>query len=681
MSYVRLKVVLIIILSVLILLPVSNVSAGMKDSESASHGDTAAIYDIVDTYQYSGFKVIQFNLAVLSHYSYMLISGNDAIVVDPGRDVFKYIEVAKNENVLIKGILLTHSHADFVAGHIELANRVNAPIYISKKANAGYEHKPTEEGFIISIGDITIKILETPGHTLDCTTALVYSADDKSIPKVMFTGDTLFVGSIGRPDLMGGMISAAELASMAYDSWTKKLSLLDDSVVVFPAHGAGSLCGAHLSDDPYSTIGRERKTKVYLQVKNRSEFIAAILEGLPEAPQYFKYNAAMNKKGPELINWEAPLIEINPEMILTDLKSYFVVDVRSAKEYADGHIPNSVNIGLRGRLETWTGIMVPWDAKLVLTGSQEELKEAVYRLHRVGYKSEVLLFVNWEKSGLVLSKNNMIEPKDLYALMQKGESPIIVDVRLPNEWMGLRIGKVINLPLNQLEILSSKLDPKQPVVAVCNSAYRSSMAVGVLEKNGFTKASSLNGGSEAWINAGLPVYGTQIEKGSQTAVLTTNKRAINLPGIIAPTELKGLIMDLPGTFDLIDIRPSEQFSDYHLPGSVNVDLVDLISNPAYLVGTGPLIVVDRDGALSMIIAGMLFQKTKRTIKALRGGLEAYWAESEVKGILDFKMPSSTIPSGSTQKNQNSVIQYDTPVIQQEKEMQTPQKPKKKSAGC
>ncbi|MBU4333993.1 MAG: rhodanese-like domain-containing protein, partial [Candidatus Omnitrophica bacterium] len=247
--------------------------------------------------------------------------------------------------------------------------------------------------------------------------------------------------------------------------------------------------------------------------------------------------------------------------------------------------------------------------------------------------------------------------------------------------MGLRIGKVINLPLNQLENLSSKLDPTQPVVAVCNSAYRSSMAVGVLERKGFTKASSLNGGSEAWINAGFPVFGAQVEQSPKTIVALTPKREINLPGRIASSELKSMIMDLPGTFDLVDIRPVEQFADYHLPGSVNVDIVDLMSNPAYLVGTGPLIIIDRDGSLSMIIAGMLFQKTQRQIKALRGGLETYWSESEIKDLMNSKIPTTPMTSGSSQKMQVPVSQPSMPVMQTQPETQIPQKPKKKSAGC
>jgi len=194
-------------------------ASAIKDSESASHDGKAAVYDIVNTYEYPGFSIIQFNLAVLAHYSYMLISDGQAWVVDPGRDIFKYLEVAKEQKCTIKGVLLSHSHADFVAGHAEMLHAVGSPIYISEKANAGYKHIPLKDGSIINAGKAVIKVLETPGHTLDSTVSLVYGTESRDIPNAMFSGDTLFVGSIGRPDLMGGTITAAELASMAFDSW------------------------------------------------------------------------------------------------------------------------------------------------------------------------------------------------------------------------------------------------------------------------------------------------------------------------------------------------------------------------------------------------------------------------------------------------------------------------------
>lgn len=648
-------------------------SQHIKDTESATHGDSAASYEIVNIYNYPGFKVVQFNLAVLSHYSYMLISGNETLVVDPGRDVFTYLEFAKKENLKVQGVLLTHSHADFVAGHIELKKMADCPIYVNQASNVGYECKTMQEGSELTLGEAVIRFVETPGHTPDGMCLYVYNAKKKDSPVLLFTGDTLFVGSVGRPDLLEGKMSASSLASMMFDTWNNKLSKLDDAVFIFPAHGAGSLCGAHLSDKPFSTIGEEKVSNSYLQFKGRSEFIAAILDGLPEAPQYFKYNAALNKQGPELIVWQHVPAEITPSLDLTQADKVYVADIRDAKAYAAGHIANSVNIGVRGRFETWTGIMVPWGGKLVLCGHPEELKEAVYRLHRVGYKADVIDIENWKKAQLTLIQKKLMKPVDLYQAMQKGDAPIIVDVRLPNEWMALRIGTVVNMPLNHLSELSSKLDTQQPVVAVCNSAYRSSMAVGILERKGFQNVMSLDGGSEAWIEAGLPVY-KSTKEGEKAK--TDAKRQIVLPDRISASDLKRLIMDLPGTFELVDIRPAEHFADFKIPESQNVDIAELIYNPAYLTGAGPLIIVDRDGSLAMAVAGILSQKTKRPIKALYGGVEAYWEQSELLPMVNPGVKSSGNIQAPTSKN---IPPPKTPEKNKPAEEQKP--PKKKSAGC
>ena len=659
-------------------------SAEIKDSESASHGYDAAYHQIVDTYEYPGFAIVQLNLPVLSHYSYMLISDGQALVVDPDRDITAYLDLAKEKGLSIKGVLLTHSHADFIAGHIELMNATGCPIYSNAASGAGYKHTPVKEGSTIEIEDARIKMVETPGHTPDGMCAYVYSKK-KDRPELIFTGDTLFVGSVGRPDLIENTTSSA-LASAIFETWNNKLSKVGDDAVILPAHGAGSLCGAHLSDSPFSTIGAQRASNPYLQYAKRSDFIAAVLSDLQEPPQYFKHNAAINKAGPDPVDWRAPMPEpVTPSMALTDPDRYLVADLRNADEYAAGHIPNSVNIGLRGRLETWVGIIVPWDADLVLCGSASELEEALYRLHRVGYQPKIITIESWKKSGLQMSKNRNVPPKDLYMLMQRGEAPIIIDVRLSNEWMGLRIGTVLNLPLNHLAELSAKLDPAEPVLTVCNSAYRSSMAVGILERKDFKNVASLDGGSEAWIAAGLPVLGA--EANSPAAIPATTlvpAREIPLPERIDPSELKRLIMDLPGTFELVDIRPPNLYADFNVPGSRNVDIADLINNPAYLTGAGPLIIVDRDGSLAMAVAGILSQKTKRQIKALYGGLEAYWEESELKGFVQ----EVTIPSGVSTHPQAPgppavLPRKQTPLAPAVAPLApaAPQTPKKKSAGC
>jgi rhodanese-related sulfurtransferase len=252
--------------------------------------------------------------------------------------------------------------------------------------------------------------------------------------------------------------------------------------------------------------------------------------------------------------------------------------------------------------------------------------------------------------------------------MQSNISPIIVDVRLPNEWMGLRIGTVLNLPLNKLSELSAKLDISQPVVAVCNSAYRSSMAIGILERKGFRNATSLEGGSEAWIEAGLPVYGS--EKGGAAAASAQVRKMIPLPERICARELKRLMMDLPGTFQIVDIRPAEMFADYSLPNSQNVDIAELALNPSYLVGTTQLIIVDRDGSYAMALGGILSQKTQRPIKVLYEGLESYWMGSDFGGM---PIPTGTTPQIRTAPPASSPL----PAAPSGTQPVT----KKKSAGC
>ncbi|MBN1509948.1 MAG: MBL fold metallo-hydrolase [Sedimentisphaerales bacterium] len=641
-------------------------AATLKDAESATHGYDAARYQVVNTYEYPGFKLIQFNLASLSHYSYMLVSDGQALVVDPGRDIQAYLDTARQQNLKIIGLYLTHSHADFVAGHTEMVKATGCPIYQSDKSKAEYKIEPAHEGTTIQVGQATVKSIETPGHVVDGTSALVY-AKGRDRPELILTGDYLFVGSVGRPDLVVGTTAAA-LAGMAFDTWQIKVSKLPDGVLVFPAHGAGSLCGAHLRDSPHSTIGEERASNPYLQHKAKSEFVTAVLSDLSEPPQYFGHNAALNRKGPDLVNWDQPLTtRLSPSAELTDSARYYVVDIRDAKDYAAGHIPNSVNIALRGRLETWVGIMVPWGSNLVICGETDDIKEALHRLHRVGYTGPYVLFSDWQKASLAANKNDLMLPEQLHAAMQAGTEPLILDVRLPNEWMGLRIGTVLNLPLNKLSELSAKLNPNEPVVAVCNSAYRSTMAIGVLERKGFTKVTSLAGGSEAWIAAGYPVYGAE----SKTATASAPKRVVPLPERICAAELNRLMLDLPGTYDLVDIRPPEMFADYSLPGAVNVDLADLIGNPAWLTGAGPLIIVDRDGSLAMVAAGILSQKTQRQIKAVFGGLDAYWSQTQSGA------PPTPAPAAPTVTPSRAT----PPTAPAPAAPARPAPPAKKSAGC
>jgi hydroxyacylglutathione hydrolase len=604
------------------------------DSGAEALGHEAATYHIVNIYEYPGFKLIQFHLPVLAQYSYLLESGDQALVVDPGRDVSVYLDQAKKDGARIMGVFLTHNHADFVAGHMELARKANCPIFASAESHCTFRYQPLKEGSTIEVGEAIVKILVTPGHTPEALCGLVATQANPKEPILLLSGDTLWIGRLGRPDLIEGNTSAAALASLAYDTWTNKLRLLPGTMAIFPAHGGGTLYGLRLSDEPTSTLGTEKKTNSNLKNQSRGEFVAALLANRPEVPQYFGNVAALNKRGPQPVAWEKPPVPAAINWALTNSKQYYVVDLRSPQDYAAGHIPHAINIGVAGDLETWVGTLVPWDASLVLYGDPTELKEAATRLERIGYPARVITPEAWEKSRIPLAKSELLSPEDLKIRLAGEDSPVVVDVRPRADCAAQRLGKALSLPLEQLSALApGQLDPAQPVVTVCDSTYCDSLAVGILERLGFKQVGCLAGGAEAWTGAGLQVSGAGPVAPKQVAAPAPRrlpKRVVRLPQRISAADLKRTILDLPGTYELIDIRPPEAFAAFSLPGSTNVDVAEILQNPLYLKGSGPLILVDRDGSLAMAVGGALSQKTWRPIKVLQGGLEAYKKETEVK---------------------------------------------------
>lgn len=648
------------------------------DAEAAAHGDDAAnVQRVQETEQNTAdFVFRQYNLAVLSHYSYLIGSDGEAMIIDPARDISRYLKDAQELGLKITRVYLTHSHADFVAGHMELVRATDAKIIANAATKAGYPHNAVVDGDAITFGKVRAMVVTTPGHTPDGTCLYVYHPASETSPAFVLTGDTLFIGSVGRPDLMGDSMSAAELAEMGYHSWNDKLSKLPDDTKFFPAHGAGSLCGAHLSDKPVSTIGEQRRENPYLQHKDLPSYIMAVIDGLPEAPQYFQYNAKMNHDGPPLVDWEKTTPPALPaaEVSVQAQNGAWIVDVRDTKAFAAGHPADAISIGIRGRFETWTGIMIPWGEPFVLIGSYAEVQEAAFRLKRIGYDTPAGYLLGgldaWKQAKLPLATLSLIKPRDLYRQMQDGTAPIIVDVRLPTEWMGLRIGNVLNLPLNTLFTGGKRLSKDMPVLTVCNSAYRSSMGAAVLQKMGFKSVFNMEGGSEAWIEEGLPTLGADESRQRAGAPAV---RFVKLPQRISAAELKRMLMDIPGTFEVVDIRPPAQYADFNLPGSVNADIADIIANPAYLNGATPMIIVDRDGSLAMAVSGILSQKTERPIKALYGGLEAYWNDSAAPLP---SAPSAGVPVSRPAAPVLTPARPEAPVP-----AAAPEPPKKKSAGC
>nr|MBA3600588.1 MBL fold metallo-hydrolase [Acidobacteriota bacterium] len=326
-------------------------------------------------------KFKQFYLGCLAHASYYIGSEGEAAIVDPQRDVEQYLTEAETNNQKIKYIIETHLHADFVSGHIELARKTGAKIVFGAEANAEFEHTAVKGGDVLAVGNIKLKILETPGHTPEGISIVIETSGE---PKKVLTGDTLFIGDVGRPDLVGSKgFTATEMAGFLYDSLHEKILQLPDDTEVYPAHGAGSLCGKNMSKETWSTVGEQRKLNYALQPMAKDEFVRMMTENLTEAPAYFPKSVAKNLAGARSLEELSKPKKMSAQAV-KDF-SGVILDVRSADEYGAGHIPNSLNIGLGGQFATWAGTLIEMETPIVIVADAEEkVTEAVMRLARVG---------------------------------------------------------------------------------------------------------------------------------------------------------------------------------------------------------------------------------------------------------------------------------------------------------
>ena len=649
----------------------SLLAAGLvaQDAERATHGDEASSPQVTHEAKGDGWSLRQYQLGCLSHLSYLLVAGKEAAVIDPQRDVGHYERDAAAGGAKITRVLLTHPHADFVAGHTELAHRHGAEIALSAASNAAFPHRALKDGDRVQLGAVSIEAWLTPGHTPNTMTFLVHAPGGKADPAFALTGDTLFIGSIGRPDLLD--VPPAELAALSWDS-VQRLKGLPDATEVLPAHGAGSLCGAHLSPDTVSTIGREKQTNPYLQIPTRSSFVANILSHQPVAPQYFAFNVEMNRKGPPLVERS----EVLPALVdATAAKALlaegaWIVDLRDQQAYAEAHVEGSVNVHLRGRLDTWAGIVVPVTAKLLLVGDDAEVKEGVFRLRRIGYDLVTGRMqpdaAAWRAGGLAVRATKGITPKELHALMQAGKEPVILDVRTADEYGDLRLGDVGNIPVTEHERFAKALGTEMEVVMVCNSAYRSSLAVGLAERHGMRHVRSLEGGLDAWIAAGLPTIGRMAPGAAQAAApAPVASAAITLPEPIDAAMLQKALLDQPAAYAVIDLRAAWQFAEWSIPGSANVATEAIAAHVDALPKGRRVVLVDRDGTTAFAVAGaLLAQQPERSLRVLVGGLQGYFRTAATGGPVEAAAPA-TAPAA-------------VPATTQTKPAAAP---KKRSAGC
>lgn len=457
----------------------------------------------------------QFYLPCLAHASYVI--GDEetatAVVVDPQRDTDHYIAFADEHKLKIKHVILTHLHADFVAGHLELRDRVGATIYLGASAKAAYAFRPLSDGDLLELGKVRLKILETPGHTPESISIVVYDLEKSSTqPHAVLTGDTLFIGDVGRPDLRAALgWSATELGSMLFDSLHTKLMALPDKSLVYPAHGAGSLCGKALSKETVSTLSEQRRSNYALQPMSKEAFIRVVTADQPDAPAYFNYDAVLNSQ--EHPTLEQTLAHISPmsvdEVLRAQKGGAQILDTRNPDEFAAAHLAGSINIGLIGQFATWAGTVLKHDRPIILITDPGRENESATRLGRIGFDH----VAGYLKNGLhslellpeLTATTERVSAQFAADLLLSAKAPVVVDVRGPGERRQKYIAGSLSIPLNHLENNLAKLAKERATLVYCAGGYRSSIAASLLQKNGFMHVGEIAGGIVGWESAKLPI--------------------------------------------------------------------------------------------------------------------------------------------------------------------------------
>ena len=458
----------------------------------------------------------QFYLNCLAHASYLIgdETTRTAAVIDPQRDIDRYLAFADDRGLRIQHVFLTHFHADFIAGHLELRDRTGATIYLGAAAKAEYPFTPLADGAIVQFGQVRLQALATPGHTPESISMTVYDlARSDSEPYAVLTGDTLFVGDVGRPDLRVALgWSAADLGGLLYDSLRTKLLTLPDASLVYPAHGAGSLCGKALGKETVSTVGEQRRSNYALQPMSKAAFIDLVTADQPDAPPYFTYDAVLNsKERPTLA--ETLARELNPlplERVLTlQGAGAQLLDTREAGEFAAAHLAGSINIGLGGQYATWAGTVLKHDAPIVIVADPGRESESAVRLGRIGFdqvagyladglrslESHPELTATTERISAPLAAERLAGP----------DPPLAIDVRAPSEREEKHLAGSVSVPLNHLSARLAELPADRPLLVFCAGGYRSSIAASLLQQHGFSAVSEIAGGIAAWEAARLPI--------------------------------------------------------------------------------------------------------------------------------------------------------------------------------
>ncbi len=460
----------------------------------------------------------QFYLKCLAHASYLVGDerSGTAAVVDPQRDVDQYLAFAAEHRLRIEHVVLTHFHADFVAGHLELRDRAGARIYLGAAARAEYPFTALHDGDVVELGRVRLRTLATPGHTAESISLVVYDLDrSASEPQAVLTGDTLFVGDVGRPDLRVALgWSASDLGGLLFDSLRDKLLTLPDGVTVYPAHGAGSLCGKALGKETSSTIGEQRRANYALQPMSKDAFIELVTADQPDAPSYFAYDAVLNSQERATLDQTLGRISamtLDQVLALKDTGAQ-VLDARDPADFAAAHLAGSINVGLGGQYATWAGTVLSRDQPVVIVADPGHEHEASMRLGRIGfdhvagYLQDGLRSVDGRPDLLTSTERVSAQvAADRIAAAAPHRAPIMVDVRTPAERQQKRIAGSVGLPLAHLGERLSELPIDRPLLVYCAGGYRSSIAASLLQRHGFPQVGEIAGGIAAWDSARLPL--------------------------------------------------------------------------------------------------------------------------------------------------------------------------------
>jgi len=448
--------------------------------------------------------VEHFYLGCLAHASYLVASEGVAAVIDPQRDVDIYLDLAREKNLKIEHIIETHLHADFVSGHHELAERTGARIYLGDGSDASFPHTAIKDGDSLQFGQCRFDFLATPGHTVESMCIAMTDLEQPSRPRAVFTGDTLFVGDVGRPDLSKDH-TPQELAAMLYKSLHEKLLKLPDETEIFPAHGAGSLCGRNLGTERSSTIGKERRTNYALRARNCEEFIRLLTDVMPPRPEYFLRDAELNRQGAAALDRIAPPMPVDAaEVLRLQAEGAIVLDTRPTNQFAAAHVPGSIQIGLSGQYASWAARIIGLDRRIILVGEDaDHLRESQMRLARVGIENVQAYLkdgiTGWVEAGYEPDYIPQISVQEFAELLEKEKDNIaVLDVRERGEVESGAIENSVWIPLGELTKRTAEIGRDKLLVVHCKGGYRSSIATGILRRAGFRDIANLTGGFDAW---------------------------------------------------------------------------------------------------------------------------------------------------------------------------------------